>query len=186
MGGRGRATTGGGRDQGRFFLAADSGGEPRLIEEDERHLTRVLRARVGDRLEGLDGRGGRWPLEVGAVGRKSIELVERAPRSREAPPGAEGARVPAIEVALAPPRPNRVEALLDRLTQLGAARIQFLRADHTGPEDRRPKGERLQRVLRESAKQSGQAWLPELEAPIGVDALPAGEQTRRVRSLPAR
>jgi 16S rRNA U1498 N3-methylase RsmE len=45
----------------------------------------------------------------------------------EPPPGSEGAPLPWIEIALAWPKGNRFEEMLDRLTQLGAAAIADLR-----------------------------------------------------------
>jgi 16S rRNA (uracil1498-N3)-methyltransferase len=152
-----------GRDLGRFVLAdAD---EPRLTDEDSRHLARVLRAAPGDRLAGIDGAGARLPLVVRSVGRRELELEPAGPLVRTPPPGAAGSPLPAIEVACAPPRPSRIEPMLDRLTQLGAARIRLLSCRRTGPEDRRPRSGRLGRVLLESAKQSRQDWIPELTGP---------------------
>lgn len=162
-----------GRDLGRFFL--ESIDPPRLSEEDARHATRVLRASAGDGLVGLDGRGLRQPLEVVACGKRQLELRAVGEMSHTPPPGASGSLLPAIEVACAPPRPNRIEALVDRLTQLGVARIQFLGCRRTGPEDRRPKRSRLERVMREAAKQSGNDWLPELPELIELESLTESE-----------
>jgi 16S rRNA (uracil1498-N3)-methyltransferase len=148
-----------------FFLAPGSMAErPVLLEEDARHATQVLRLSTGDLLVGLDGRGGRYPLRVRARRRLELELEEVGPVERTPAPGEEGSPLPWIEVAVAWPRKNRVEGMLGRLVQLGAAAIRPLAARQRGPE-RDPEGgsERLLKIAREACKQSGRAWLPELE-----------------------
>lgn len=146
-----------------FFLASPVGTSPiRLDPEDERHATRVLRLAAGDALVGLDGRGARWPLCVRSAG-KALELEAADEPEHEPAPGAEGSDCPWFELAVAWPRRNRVEDMLGRLVQLGAAAVVPLVATHRGPEavpDSPP--ERWWRVAREACKQSGRAWLPVL------------------------
>jgi len=147
-----------------FFLATPLGSAPaRLEEEDERHALRVLRLAAGARLTGIDGRGGRWPLTVRAAGR-TLELEPAGPVESVPAPGQEGSSCPWFELAVAWPRKNRVEEMLGRLTQLGAAGILPLRARQRGPEEVPEEAPvRLQRVLREACKQCERAWLPRLE-----------------------
>jgi 16S rRNA (uracil1498-N3)-methyltransferase len=148
-----------------FFLR-DQGkpGEPRLRPEDEQHAARVLRLRAGDPLIGLDGRGGLHPLRVRARRRDSLELGGDGPVQLVPGPGEEGSLLPWFEVAVAWPRRNRVDGMVDRLVQLGAAAIRPLVARQRGPEDVPAESTpRVQRVAREACKQSGRAWLPVLE-----------------------
>jgi 16S rRNA (uracil1498-N3)-methyltransferase len=146
-----------------FFLASTMGVEPvRLDPEDERHALRVLRLGEGDGLVGLDGRGGRWPLRVRSAG-KVLEIEPAGEVEHEPPPGAEGAACPWFELAIAWPRRNRVEDMLGRLVQLGAAGIVPLLASHRGPEavpEEPP--DRWWRVAHEACKQSRRSWLPEI------------------------
>ena len=148
-----------------FFLEPGrSPAEPRLLEEEARHATQVLRLGAGALLLGLDGRGGRQPLRVRALERRELALEPAGTPTHEPAPGEEGAPLPWFEVAVAWPRRNRVEDMLNRLVQLGAAAIRPLVARQRGPEEvpaRAP--ERLLRVAREACKQAGRAWLPELE-----------------------
>jgi len=151
-----------------FFLSEDTkAGEPRLQREDEQHAARVLRLRPGDSLVGLDGRGGRHPLRVRAVRKGLLELEVAGPVEVVPGPGEADAALPWFEVAVAWPRRNRVESMVGRLVQLGAAAIRPLAAHHRGPEevpaDAAP---RLARVVREACKQSGRSWLPVLEPPL--------------------
>lgn len=158
----------------RFFLAdPQKSGPPELASGDLEHALRVLRLRTGDRLVGLDGRGGSWPLEVASIARDRLTLASLGEPRRDPPPGGEGAPLPWIEVAVPWPKGGKVEEMLDRLTQLGAAAIAPLTCARAGlhsgelPANRR---ERLERVLREACKQSGRTWLPVLrdEDPIEV------------------
>lgn len=154
-------------------------GRPRLAAEDERHAAQVLRLAAGDGLIGLDGRGGRLALRVVAVRKGALELEPAGPQSHEPAPGAEGAPLPWFELAIAWPRRNRVEDMLTRLAQLGAAAIRPLAARRRGPEEL-PSGApaRMTRVLREACKQCGRSWVPELEPTLTPEELararPAG------------
>lgn len=151
-----------------FFLEeAVDAGPPRLLAEDVLHATRVLRLRAGDLLTGLDGRGGRLSLRVRSVHRASLELEPVGSAEHLPAPGEEGAALPWFEIAVSWPRRNRVEDMVGRLVQLGAAAIRPLAARQRGPEE--PPDEapaRLLRVAREACKQSGRAWMPELGAPL--------------------
>jgi 16S rRNA (uracil1498-N3)-methyltransferase len=151
---------------------------------------RVLRLKTGDRLVGLDGRGGSWPLAVASVGRRELKLAAAGEARHDPRPGEKGAALPWIEVCVPWPKGGRVEEMLDRLTQLGAAAIAPLACARAGPHSGvLPAGrrERLERVLREACKQSGRTWLPVLrdEDPTrkttgkidGVLLDPAGDRT---------
>jgi len=173
-----RAAEPGSAPERRFFLARSprppSDGRAELIEEDARHAQRVLRLGVGDRLVGLDGRGGIWPAEVSAVARDRVEVLVGPGGRIDPAPGAPGAALPWIEIAVAWPKPGKLEEMLDRLTQLGAAAIARLPSERAGPHAQDPSGARrarLERVLREACKQSGRSWLPVLaDEPAGGEA----------------
>jgi len=159
----------------RFFLAGrPEAGRAELHGEDARHALRVLRLGVGDRLVGLDGHGGVWPMAIDSVDRDSVEVRQAGEGRIEPPYGAPGSVLPRIEISTAWPRGAAFEEMLDRLTQLGAAAIRELSCERAGP-GRGPltaaRRERAERILREACKQSGRAWLPSLDAP--EDARPA-------------
>jgi len=163
-----------GTDLRRFVLAEDSTlTTPRLVDEDVRHAVRVLRIEAGARLHGLDGRGAAWPLRVVAVGRRDLELALDGEPDREPEPGAEGARMPAVEVALSLPRGSRAEDCVGRLTQLGVLRITPLATERSPPHAREAgvaRTERLARAGREAAKQCGRLWFPEIGEPESLAA----------------
>ncbi|MSR61100.1 MAG: 16S rRNA (uracil(1498)-N(3))-methyltransferase [Planctomycetes bacterium] len=155
-----------------FFLAEEASGEPRLCGEDEQHALRVLRLGAGEPLIGLDGRGGRFPMRVRGVEKRALTLEFDGEAEQVPEPGAAGSPLPWFELDIAWPRRTRVEDMLNRLVQLGAAAIRPLIAQQRGPEDVPEEvPARLSRVAREACKQSGRAWLPVFEPPQTTDEL---------------
>jgi 16S rRNA (uracil1498-N3)-methyltransferase len=150
----------------RIFLAASSSAaRPEPAEGEAEHLLRVLRLEVGAAVIGLDGRGGSYPLRIAEAGRRACRLEADGGACFDPPPGAPDAPLPWIEIAVAWPKPNRAEEMLDRLTQLGVSAIRPLDCAQSGPHglpDDGQKRERCLRVLREACKQSRRTWLPEL------------------------
>ena len=154
----------------RFLLAGDpEQGPPALQETEVPHALRVLRLGTGDRLLGLDGRGASWPLTVTAIGRGRLELAQCGPAEREPEPGTAGAPLEWVELALPLPRGARAESMLDRLAQLGLARLRPLVSERTGPHARElssGRRARLERTMGEAMKQSGRLWPTRIEAPV--------------------
>lgn len=147
------------------MLASDpTHAAPTLTPEDVQHALRVLRVAPGDRLVGLDGKGAAWPLVVAEAGRRTLELTLAGAPTHEPAPGTRGAP-PAIEVGVSLPRGSRAEDLLQRLTQLGVARVTPLVTERSPPHAREAgeaRRERLARAGREAAKQCGRLWFPEV------------------------
>jgi 16S rRNA (uracil1498-N3)-methyltransferase len=144
-------------------------GRAELLPCEAEHALRVLRLAKGDRLIGLDGRGGSWPLSVAAVERGRLDLSTDGPLHRDPPPGGPGSALPWIELAVPWPKSGRAEEMLDRLTQLGAAAIAPIPCERAGPRPQDlsvPRRERFERILREACKQCGRTWLPVLHARV--------------------
>jgi 16S rRNA (uracil1498-N3)-methyltransferase len=154
---------------------------PRLVAEDEEHLVRVLRARVGERVTAFDGRGGRWELAVSRIVKRAVEFEPLAPPTREPAPGENGAPLDWIEVALPLPRGERAAELVDRLVQLGIASLVPLQSERSqgGRSDlgdgRRA---RLDRVARAACKQSRRAWLLEIANELSFETWLASHDRR--------
>lgn len=138
-----------------------------LVDGDLRHALTVLRLAPGDRLIGLDGVGGAWPLIVSKRQARALEFEVAGDPEHQARPGAPGAALPWIEVAVAFPRTAPSEEMLGRLTQLGVAAITPLsaaRAQRPASSELGGRHERWVRILREACKQSGRSWLPVLRS----------------------
>jgi 16S rRNA (uracil1498-N3)-methyltransferase len=135
----------------RFFAADVREGVARLSEHDQHHLTRVLRMRVGDTCEVAAG-GRVWTARVTSGG---LEL------EREVSPVTQ---TPALTVWLAQPGGRSSDAV-EKLTELGVARIGALRSQLLKGSFNDALLERWARVAEAAAKQSKQTRLPEV---IGV------------------
>lgn len=125
---------------------------------DGHHLFRVLRLRDGEVVTVSDG-AGRWlPTVVKGGGLDAAGDIT-----------AEDAPVP-CEVVTAIPKGDRLEWMVQKLTEVGATRIvlaNFARSVVRWDATRAARQiERLHRVVREAASQSRRVWLPALEGPL--------------------
>ena len=157
----------------RFFITAQPAGDRAVLEGDEaRHLTRVLRAKVGDTVSLFDGRGREWPARVAAIGRDRVELDAAEPAIDPRPAG-----IP-VTLAVALPKGDRQKWMVEKLTELGAARLIPLETTRGVAEATASAQARLERVVIEACKQCGRNTLMEIAAGRPLDRLlaevPAG------------
>jgi 16S rRNA (uracil1498-N3)-methyltransferase len=131
---------------------------PELRPEDAHHLFRVLRLRDGETVTVSDGDGGWRPTVV-----EGPALLPSGPIVREE-------RTPAPVIASAIPKGDRVDWMVQKLTEVGVQRILFLHCDRSvvrwdGERAARQLA-RLQKVAREAAMQSRRTELPEIAGPV--------------------
>ena len=158
----------------RFFITTQPAGDRAILEGDEaRHLTRVLRAKVGDTVSLFDGRGREWPARVASLGRDRVELDTSEPTIDPLPPSA----IP-LTLAVALPKGERQKWMVEKLTELGAARLVPLETTRGVAEATASAQARLERVVIEACKQCGRNTLMEIAAGRPLDRLlaevPAG------------
>ena len=128
------------------------------LEPDERHHLRVRRARSGDPVRLLDGKGA---LAGGQIiepnqGRIQLDSVEHRP-----PPAELGLAVGAGDR-------DRFAWLVEKAAELGVSDLIPLETERTAGVSTRVRGEqveKLQRRAREAIKQSGAAWAPTVHLP---------------------
>ncbi len=158
----------------RFFVSSGPEGTFAMHEDDVHHALHVHRLKVGDPLWGLDGAGQALWMRVIRTSRRHIDL-EPDPSilpQRQVAPGDKGSPLPYIELAVSLPKPKRMEEWLQRLTQLGVARLQPILCRYTPPENREgheKRSAKWQRFVREAMKQSGRLWPLEIAAPLPLD-----------------
>jgi 16S rRNA (uracil1498-N3)-methyltransferase len=92
------------------------------------HATRhvqVLRLQPGDAVTLFDGSGGEWSAQIAAMDRRSVQvqLLDQSPRECETPI--------AVTLALAMPANDRMDALVEKATELGAVAIQPLMTERS-------------------------------------------------------
>ncbi|GAA3950561.1 16S rRNA (uracil(1498)-N(3))-methyltransferase [Hymenobacter algoricola] len=126
-----------------------------LSEEESKHAVRVLRLAPGDAVVLVDGRGGVFQATVADANPKRCQLRltghELVPR-----------RAYFVHVAVAPTKNlDRMEWLVEKAVEVGVDRLTFLRCARS--ERRELKLERLEKIAVSALKQSGQAWLPQLD-----------------------
>ncbi len=141
------------------------GGEARLSEETARHA-RVLRLRRGDRLVLFDGRGREADATVLRCDEREVRCLIDPPRPADSRP------LPAVHLLVAPPKGERLDALVRMTTEAGVASIRLLHTERTvvrWPPDRATrKLARLERVAREAARQCGRVQCPTLAPPLSL------------------
>ena len=157
----------------RFFITTQPAGDRAVLEGDEaRHLTRVLRAKVGDTVSLFDGRGREWPARVAAIGRDRVELDAAEPTVDPAP-----VAIP-LTLAVALPKGDRQKWMVEKLTELGATRLIPLETTRGVAEATASAQARLERGVIESCKQCGRNTLMEIAAGRPLERLlaevPAG------------
>lgn len=148
-----------------FVADAES---PALDPGDAHHLLRVLRLRPGEAVSVADPMG-RWrPCRLceGGVLEPDGETLEVVPAS------------PAVTVALAAPKGERLEWAVAKLTELGVDRIVILATDRSvvrwEPDRQARHLQRLRSVAHAAAMQSRLAAPPSLEGQVTLDSFVAG------------
>jgi 16S rRNA (uracil1498-N3)-methyltransferase len=135
------------------------GGRGLLSPEARRYLESVLRLPPGAHLEVFDGAGGRYE----AVIEQGFEALRLG--AREAVSGS------AVEIALvlALAKGEKMDLVVQKATELGAARILPFAAERSVVRLDAEKGEgrasRWRRIAGEAARQCGRADVPEVAAP---------------------
>jgi len=153
----------------RFFLATPPRDDRAVLVGDEaRHLARVLRARVGDTVTVFAGTGVEWPARVESIGRDEV-AVELGP-PRPDPP----ATGPPLTLAVALPKGERQKWLVEKLTELGVARLVPLVTERGVAEATPATAARLMRTVIEACKQCGRNTLLEIGPPAGPAAVLGG------------
>jgi 16S rRNA (uracil1498-N3)-methyltransferase len=146
-------------------------GRYRLGPEESRHLARVCRIGVGDRVEIFDGRGFVSGADVVASAADGVELVAAGEPIVAARPAC------SLVLASAMPKGERLDWLIEKATELGVDRLIPIIAERSVVLPRGTKLNRLRRSIVEASKQCRRARLMVLEEPV--------EWGRLVTSFPA-
>ena len=151
----------------RLFVTEElRGGATVRIEGNTAHyLARVMRAAPGDIVILCDDVTGEWAARVSDLGKRDVvlEVVEKL-RPREA--------VPDLWLCPALLKKDRFDLILEKATELGAARIQPLLTRRCVAD--KLNMERARTITTEAAEQCARTALPELAEPVKLDALLAG------------
>jgi 16S rRNA (uracil1498-N3)-methyltransferase len=135
-----------------------------VIDSDiEHHLRRVLRLRDGESVSVTDG-AGRWLLTRVVITGSVIRLEPTSDLV------AESARPRPITIAVAMPKGDRLDWLVQKVTELGVDRIVLLHAERSvvrwKPERTAAQLDRLQRISDEACRQSRRVWRVAIDQPV--------------------
>ncbi len=144
------------------------GNELLLSERESHHLFRVLRIPKETPIELLDGKGRIFQAICTEVAKSRVRvrvssLAEHAP-----------ARV-RLRVSVALGKRNKWEELIRPLTELGANRLTPLLTERSegriSDSKLASKLDKWSRLVQEACKQSGNAWMPEIDPPRNLASL---------------
>jgi len=135
------------------------------------YLGNVLRLKEGAELLLFDGSSGEWLARVSQAAKKRMSLaVERQTRAPEA--------IPDVWLAFAPVKRAQTDWLIEKATELGAARLIPVMTQRTVAE--RVRLDRLEAIAIEAAEQCGRTRLPVIAEPISLKQLLASRDVRRL------
>jgi 16S rRNA (uracil1498-N3)-methyltransferase len=148
----------------RLFVRAalGEGARVELEASQANYLGNVLRLREQAELLLFDGQSGEWLARIAESGKKRMALtVERKTREPEA--------IPDVWLAFAPVKRAQTDWLIEKATELGAARLIPIITQRTIAE--RVRLDRLQAIAIEAAEQCGRTVLPDVSEPLPLGHL---------------
>lgn len=142
-----------------FYCERIEGPEILLSGQEARHVIQVLRKQAGDVIRLTDGRGFAVDAEIIQVRKDGIHL------KRGSSPIPDPNPVPRFHLVIAPTKnQDRMEWMLEKLTETGLASVQFIQTERT--EKSHLRLDRLEAKMISAMKQSNRYTLPELRPMI--------------------
>ena len=143
-----------------------------LTRAQAHYLFGVMRLSVGAEILVFDGQSGEWLAEVAEAGKRggSLLIVEQT-RVLQLPPD--------LWLVFAPVKKARTDFIVEKATEMGAARILPVQTDFTN--SGRIQRDRLQAHVVEAAEQCGATYVPEVAERVKLERLLADwENTRKI------
>lgn len=146
----------------RYFFVPDISSSLIVLDEDtSKHITGVLRMKVGEELVLTDGRGNKAAAVIEDDHRKrcTVRVLNR---------DFEELAQPHITIAISLTKNNaRIEWFLEKAAEIGVTEIIPLLCDRTEKDKFRL--DRLQNILVSALLQSQQSWMPVLHEPMAFE-----------------
>lgn len=131
--------------------------------EESRHLSKVLRKKVGEFIRVTNGKGMEWKGQI-------ISTDSRKAAAKKTEATFHQNKIAPLHIAIAPTKSNdRLEWFLEKATEIGVTEITPLICDHSERKTLKP--ERMKKILVGALKQSAQYFLPQLNPMISFEAL---------------
>jgi 16S rRNA (uracil1498-N3)-methyltransferase len=156
----------------RLFVEADlgEGASLTLSGDQANHLRNVLRLDAGDPILVFNGRDGEWRAELVPSGKREAKLTV-ASRTRPQETG------PDIAYLFAPLKRARLDYMVQKATEMGAARLWPVLTRRTVAE--RVNVERMRANAIEAAEQCGILHVPAVDEPAKLERVVAGWDATR-------
>lgn len=130
--------------------------------DQSRYLTQVMRLKAGDDLLVFNGRDGEWRVSIAEVLKKGVVLrAEEQVRPQTLGPD--------LELIVAVVKKARVETIVEKAAELGAARVRLTITQRTNAD--RIRLDRLDAIAEEAAEQTGRLDVPTIDDPVKLDAI---------------
>jgi 16S rRNA (uracil1498-N3)-methyltransferase len=140
----------------RFFVAAPLKNALILDGEEFHHLAKVMRVRIGETIEIVNGGGELAEAELVSLDKKSCEL--KILSHKKGPPPEQS-----LILALALTRPASLEWTLEKATELGATEVWLFPGERSEKKDlSKSQIHRLDMILINALKQCGRLYLPKI------------------------
>jgi 16S rRNA (uracil1498-N3)-methyltransferase len=152
----------------RFYLPPENckGDELFLTGSEAHHALHVMRVRRGQSITVLDGVGHEFLCDVQQSDRDKIRLCVKERKAAGSPP----CRITLLQAV---PKGKLFEAIIQKATELGAARVVPLLSErvvvHLDKKEAARKAAKWQWIAVEAIKQCGATWLPHVEAPTTLE-----------------
>ena len=138
----------------------------RLDGREAHHALHVLRLRSGETVAVLDGAGQEFQCEVLSAAHHAVTLARRS-RNFVPPPPCQ------ITLIQALPKGKIMDAIIQKAVELGAWRVVPILSErvvsHLDEDGAEGKREKWRQVAVEAIKQSGAAWLPQVDVPLSLE-----------------
>jgi 16S rRNA (uracil1498-N3)-methyltransferase len=125
------------------------------------HLAHVMRAQVGETVRLFDGSGCEFEAQIEAVGKSKVDLFVTVRRELDREPPLQ------LTLAVALPKGDRQQWLVEKAVELGVARIVPLVTERGVARPVASALVRLRRFVIEASKQCGRNKLLEIAEPLG-------------------
>jgi 16S rRNA (uracil1498-N3)-methyltransferase len=148
----------------RLFVEAPlaAAGTVALDRNQSNYLGNVLRLGAGADVLVFNGREGEWRARLAAAGKKALQLELTEQTRPQTAPGA-------LHYLFAPLKHARLDYMVQKAVEMGAARLQPVITRHT--QVQRVNLERMRANAIEAAEQCGILTIPKTGEPLALDAL---------------
>ncbi len=141
----------------RFYVDADLKDLVTIEGPEQHHLVHVMRTRIGDTVELVNGRGSLANAQVISISKRDATLEVLTTSNSPLPPQLLTLAIPLM-------RPAKLELVVEKCTELGANAFWFYPAQHSEKDDlSEHQQERLKFIAISAMKQCGRLDLPELK-----------------------